>query len=473
MLTGIDSHQTNLLSLTDMSIHTRYKSGSGLYGALKSVCAAVAITLIASVSLTPVLSHAQEVDSRIEKIVRVDGQDSFNSIAIQEFGSVGMARLLAEYNNLSPDVRLVAGTEIIIPTHLEPKRNFATVAFAKGEATLRVAGSRTTTQKLSSDDRVYSTDVIVTEESGFVSLVLSNGSILNIQPSTTLSLKTLQCLPENSSCEVELDSSTGSVAADVKKRPEQQNRFLISTPYASAAVRGTVFDFGASADELLVGVTHGEVDISADSSVASLPEGFGSRAELGGSPGALVALLKAPSLYQAPERFSSEDIIAWAPVNGAANYQVSLAADESGQYEIYRQSVSGLTHEVNALPAGEVYAIVRPLDEQNFKGFRGKRALNIVNLDTALPKPSLSFEKEDASNSIYVYPQDSTANLLHEVQFSATRDFAQLVSVDIPENGGAKHGIDADAVFYARARVITDDTAVGSYGEILEITALD
>lgn len=437
-----------------------------------SLCTGAAVAIGGIVSLLACgFAQAQEVDSRVEKIVRANSDDSFKSIAVQEFGSVGIARLLAEYNQLSPTDSLAAGTEIIIPTHLQPKKNFATVAFAKGKVTLHVAGSRNTTRELSADDRIYSTDVIVTQESGFVSLLLSNGSTLNIQPWTTLSLKTLQCLPENPACDVELDSSAGSVAADVKKRPDQQNRFLISTPYASAAVRGTAFDFGSTGDEMLVGVTHGEVAISAGSSVASLPVGFGISAKPGGRPGDLVALLKAPSVNPAPQRFTSEDIIGWNAVSGASRYQVSLAADASGQQEFYRQSVSGLTHDVRDLPAGEAHVIIRPLDEQNFKGFRAKQTLNIVALDDQLPKPSLSFESEEASDSVFVFPQTSTADLQHEVQFSTTRDFAQLVSVDIPVSGGAKHGMDTETNYYARARVITDDAAVGSYGEILEIPA--
>ena len=452
-MNSINSRKTNFFGMP---------AARGLGGIVMLVAGGLALSLIQQ-------AHAQEVDSRIEKIVRADSNDSFNTIAVEEFGSVGIARLLAEYNQLSPTASLAVGTEIIIPTHLEPKKNFATVAFAKGKATRHVAGSHNTTRALSVDDRIYSTDVIITQESGFVSLVLSNGSTLNIQPSTTVSLKTLQCLPANQACDVELDSTAGSVSADVKKRPNQQNRFLISTPYASAAVRGTAFDFSSNDAEMLVGVTHGEVAISAASSVASLPVGFGSRTERGGRPGGLVALLKAPSVNTAPQRFTSEDIVAWSAVAGASSYQISLAADASGQQEFYRQSVSGLTHAVRPLPAGEAHVIIRPLDEQSLKGFRGTQTLNVVNLDNQLPKPSLSFKNDDAS--VFVFPQGNTADLQHEVQFSETPDFAQLVSVDIPVNGGAKHRLDSETVYYARARVITEEAAVGSYGETLEIPA--
>lgn len=420
----------------------------------------------------------KQVDSRIEKIVRVATDQSFNSIAVKEFGSIGMGRLLAEYNQLPVHEKLAVGSEVIIPTHLEPKKNFAMVAFAKGDATLKVAGSRITTRPIEADNKIYSTDVIVTGKNGFVSLQLSNGSVLNVQPSSEISLRTLQCLPDDAECKVNIDSSAGSVAADVEKRPDQQNRFLISTPYASAAVRGTVFDFGASTDQMLVGVTKGEVEIFAGSVSASLPIGFGAAAGNGGAPGDLIPLLKAPAFYHVPHRFSSEDVLAWRVSNGAENYQLSLTSDAAGQQEIYRQTVSGesereLRHSTNPLPPGEVFATVRPVDQFGFKGFRGTQALNIVTLDEELPKPVLSFDKLGDQDSFYVFPQQETAELAHEVQFSVTPDFTELVSVDIPENGGTKHGREGQKVYYARARVLADDNVVGSYGQVLEITETD
>ena len=435
-------------------------------------------TPVLAQNLEQSVSKPREVDSRIEKIVRVTSDESFNSIAVKEFGSIGLGRLLAEYNQLAVHDKLAVGSEVIIPTHLEPKKNFAIVAFTKGETRLKVAGSLFTTRPLEADAKIYSTDVIVTGKDGFVSLQLSNGSTLNVQPSSEISLRTLQCLPQDAECEVNIDSSAGSVAADVEKRSDQQNRFLISTPYASAAVRGTVLDFGASADQMLVGVTEGEVEISAGSGSTSLPIGFGVVAGTSGLTGDPVPLLKAPVFYQVPQRFSSEDVLAWRASLGAENYQLSFTSDAAGQQEIYRQSVSAeaeqtVRHSINPLPPGEVFAMLRPVDEFGLKGFRGIQALNVVELDDQLPKPQLSFDEVDEQDSVFVFPQAETAGLVHEVQFSETPDFTELLSVDIPQNGGTQHGREGQKVYYARARVLADDNVVGGYGQVLEITEAD
>ena len=446
---------------------------------LEKLALAFIAGLFTSISLAqPAQSvEGRSVDSRLEKIVRVQKSESFNSIAARELGSVGLGRLLAEYNQLSIDSPLTEGLELIIPTHLEPKRNFASVAFVKGKAELRVAGSLSTVRPVAVDDKIYTTDVIVTGKNDFVSLQLANGTVFNVQPTSEVSLKTLQCLAEDSTCDVGLESAAGSVTADVEKRDGQQNRFLISTPYASAAVRGTVFDFSATDQQMLVGVTEGEVEIEADAVTASLPTGFGSVAEVASAPSAPIPLLKAPSFFSAPERFSSEDALIWAPSEGAEQYQLSLASDAAGQAEIFRQSVSGLRHAfddaVFSLPQGELHAILRPIDQLGLKGFRGQQTLNVVELDETLPRPALSFDRTADSDFVFVPSDDDSAENTHEVQFSTTRDFAEMVSVDIPQSGGTQHTRNSEQAWFARARVLVDNNVVGGYGEILEIPAPD
>lgn len=431
------------------------------------------LLLTAGSALAVIPNHLfAEVDSRVEKIVIVGQNDTLNSIAIAEFGSLGMARLLAEYNELASDSPLKPGSEIIIPTHLEPKQNFAVVNFVKGVAYRRVAGSRNTVHELKAGDQIYTTDLIVTGKNGFVSTELSNGSVVQVQPLSRVTLKMLACLPEDEACEVTLNSDSGSVAADVKKRPKQKNRFRISTPYASAAVRGTVFDFGVSESDMLVGVTEGEVEISGGPSAASLPEGYGVVTEIGAEPGNLIALLRSPDMSAIPVRFAAEDVLYWNPVDGATTYQVSLSADEGGEQEIYRDAGSDPRHEVRSLPRGLVYASVRAVDSNRLKGFTSRQAISIVDMDPGLPKPALAFDKDD--ESVYVYAVDSTESTTVELQFSTDEEFRELVSVDIPgQGGGAAQAWGDRERYFVRSRIVTDETTVGGYSDVLEVVASD
>jgi len=202
---------------------------------------------ISAVSASSNDKQIRAVDSSLESIIRTVEGDTFATLGFKVFGSAAMGRLLAEYNELAFSTEFEAGQEIIIPTHVDAKNNFATVAFVKGDTTLHVAGSDQTTRSLSTGDQIYTTDVIVTGNSGFVSTVLSNGSVVNIQPDSRVILNELSCLPQDARCAFSMDSERGSLSSDVRTRDGQSNRFLIKTPYASAAVRGTIFDFDADA----------------------------------------------------------------------------------------------------------------------------------------------------------------------------------------------------------------------------------
>ena len=407
------------------------------------------------------------VDSSVEKIVVTKAGDTFATLAFQEFGSVAMARLLSEYNKLSIKTVFEPGLEIIIPTHIEPKANFATVAFVKPGAVVQIAGSNETVRELKAGDPIYTTDVVVTNDSGFVSATLSNGSVINVQPQSRVSLRVLTCLPGDPDCTFTLQSDKGAVSADVQTRDGQTNQFRIETPYASAAVRGTIFDFEADDSELLVGVTEGEVAVSAQSDELSLPVGFGARTDANAGVGAPVQLLASPEFLPTLERLSEEDKVAWNAVAGAQGYLLTVSGDASGKQEIYRENLDNTVHDLRELPAGEAFVRVRSLDENRLRGFTGVRTLNIVDIDPELPRPELAMDQ--SSDQIYVSLKDRAGSLNHELQFSTESDFSQLVSVEIPPDGGAVQQLKPNTRFYVRARAIGDSSTVGGYSEAIEV----
>jgi len=407
------------------------------------------------------------VDSSLEKVVVTKEGDTFSSLAFQEFGSVAMARLLAEYNKLSIMSVFEAGLEIIIPTHIEPKSNFATVAFVKPGAVIQVAGSNRTIRELKAGDPIYTTDVVVTNDSGFISATLTNGSVINVQPKSRVSLRVLTCLPADPDCTFTLQSEKGAVSADVQTRDGQSNKFRIETPYASAAVRGTIFDFEASPSELLVGVTEGEVAVSSSAEEIRLPVGFGTRTDVDAGLGAPVQLLKRPEFLPTLQRLSEEDQVAWNAVTGAEGYLLTVSGDADGGQEIYRENLDSTVHRLRDLPTGEAFLSVRSLDPNRLRGFAGVQSLNIVDIDSQLPRPEL--EMDLGTEQVYVSLKGEVSPLDHELQFSTSADFSELVSVDIPPDGGAVQQLRPNTRFYVRARAIADSTTVGGYSEAIEI----
>ncbi len=408
------------------------------------------------------------VDSSIERILVTGEGDTFPTLGVNVFGTVGMGRLLAEYNSIPFDTVFEAGTEIIVPTHLQSKKNYATVAYVKGNSVVHVAGSNVAVMPIETGQRIYTTDVIVTDNDGFVSVTLSNGSVINVQPESRAVLAELSCMPRDSECAFLMDSQGGSVSADVQTREGQTNRFLIKTPYASAAVRGTVFDFDASPDALSVGVTEGQVAVTAGESDLSLPTGFGSRTEAGKAPGEPVALLEQTAFQTPLSRIGEEDKIAWDTLPGARVYQLAVSGDIAGTQEIYRENSTTTVHSFRKLPVGEAYLSVRGVDRNDLKGFPAVQKMNIVAVDETLPRPVLKQSVEDGV--VHVSTEERT-DQLHELQFSQREDFAAAVAVDVPSDGGASHQLQNSERLYVRGRVIVDDSTVGAYGPVILVEA--
>ncbi len=114
--------------------------------------------------------------------------------------------------------------------------------------------------ELDRHDELFTMDVVETGSDGFVSLEFPSGRMVNIQPDSSVRLEMFDCLTGDTTCLVLVDTESGKIQSKATRRGQQTARFIINTPYTSAAVRGPVFDIGAD-DLLRMGVTEGEVGV--------------------------------------------------------------------------------------------------------------------------------------------------------------------------------------------------------------------
>lgn len=462
---GLNASLVNLqVSGSGSSLPALFES---VFGSLKPVLVSlVTVVLVMCCGLTT--AHSRSVDSSMEKIVKARANDTFSTIAVREFGSVSMGRLIAEYNNMDFSSVLAGGFEIRIPTHNTPKKDFAEVVFTKGDATIYFAGSSSASLQAKRSQKIYANDRILTGKGGFVSLRFATGTVINVQPGSDVTVEQLRCLNDNPECEININAKDGGVQADVKRRNDQTNRFIIDTPYASAAVRGTVFDFDASSEQLLVGVTEGQVDIRAANQEIELPEGLGVKAVAGQGPDRPVTLLAGPRFSAVAPRISSEDVIAWAVNDKARQYMVSLTREAASFAENYRTRSADAEHQVQTVPAGDYFLNVRATDSEGFKGFTSSKALKVVDIEKDRRGPSLEIDTQNESVFVQLSDVPDTQET-YEIQFSSLANFSDVVSVDVPYDGGAiaKFG---EELFYARARIVVDESTVSRFGPVLEIS---
>ncbi len=409
------------------------------------------------------------------EVVVVDG-DTLGAISARELGRAGFAAQLAEFNELAIDAPLTPGSTIRIPILVAAEAESAQVVFVKGTVIItRPSAAAALTPDPSDDAKdatvfdlerdfdVYPGDTILTNSDGYVSIEFSSGSVINLQPDTEATLSLLACLPENADCIIEIKTYKGKITSDVNKRDEQEVDFRINTPYASAAVRGTVFDVEAS-DTLRVGVTEGVVDLNAQQQGVDLNSGFGSVVVEGQAPAPPVPLLPAPVFKRVPTRMAPGDPVVWWPFADASAYIARLANDEAGVETLNSYDVSADQLTLSAVGAGDYYLLLRAVDNNGLRGFTSSTRITVAEIDNSLAPVDTLITRQ--GQEFLVEVQNPPANAIgFEIQIANNLEFDDPLSVDVNATGSAVFRVNDDQVF-SRARALMDPYTVSAFGDI-------
>lgn len=449
----------------------------------RSKCRSVIATLVL-LSLTSIAFAQDSVKSTIiSRDVIVKDGDTLQSLSKRELGRSGFASYLAEFNELVTSAPLIAGNIVRIPIHVPARGEFAEVLFVKGSvmvirasqpqnsagsngSALPVAAQTTSNADaipLSRSAKVHSGDVIITDVDGFASIVFSSGSVINLQPDTEASLQRLNCLPNDDSCLIEIITQRGKVTSDVETRDNQPVDFRIKTPFASAAVRGTVFDIDAS-DKLVLGVTEGDVDVSAEGSSIAIAEGFGSLVEAGQPPSDPIELLPAPVFKRVPARVANGDSVAWWSFDDAVSYNALLSSDESALETLATFEIASDTIAFEAIASGDYFLTVRAVDSNGLRGFTSNTRVTLADIDPDITPVVTSVTKQGREFLVSVENGPIEARG-YEIQISGNDQFSDPLSVDVNESGSAVFRLDNQQVF-TRARVLIDPFTVSAFGDI-------
>ena len=421
----------------------------------------------------------------VARDVTVQDGETLKSIARRELGRSGLAPLLAEYNRLRTEQSLTPGDIVRIPVQVPPRGEFAEVLFVKGDVTvtrmqrastgnvLAVAAPNADAQILPLErySQVMSGDVITTSAQGYLSLGFSSGSVINLQPDTVATLERLACLQSDDSCLVEITVQQGHLTSNVETRDQQPVEFRITTPYASAAVRGTIFDLGAGST-MLVGVTEGGVDITAlnDDNATELPTGFGLNVVPNEPLGEPVELLPPPVFKRVPARIVSGDTVEWWPFEGAAAYEAKISNDEAGNETVTELEVTDGSPMLDlretmseALASGDYFLSLRASDPDGLLGFTSTTRITLAEIDPDLDAVNTTVVRQGSEFLVSVVDAEELDALGYEIQISNDESFSDPLSVDVNGQGSAVFRIDEDQVF-TRARILVDPFTVSAFG---------
>lgn len=415
--------------------------------------------------------------------------DTFRKIAKRQLGQAGLAQSLAEYNGLLESAPLAAGQIVRIPIHVPPRKEFAQVIFLKGSVLVQRALKKDNTVTddsisvgaqhsqfsdvqmvpLDRNSEVYPGDLIDTGNNGFASIEFSSGSVVNLQPNTEAQINRLNCQPMDDSCVIDIKTLRGKVTSNVKSREDQPVDFRITTPYASAAVRGTVFDIEADPSNLLVGVTEGLVDISTNASdqAIELDLGFGSIVKQGQAPGEPIALLPSPVFKRIPARLAIGDTINWWPNTQATKYGALISTDAAGRDALSVSETSSQQIGFNSLDVGYYFLTVRAIDKNGLRGFKSTSRITIAEIDESIGSVETNISKQGSEYLVEIANPLDTANG-YEVQISEDQSFNDPLSVDIAPSGIAVFRIGDDGQVFTRARILMDPFTVSAFGATAE-----
>jgi len=393
----------------------------------------------------------------ISREVTVEADDTFFTIAVRELGSSGFAAALSEFNGQTLSTTLTVGSIVRIPILIPAQDETATVIFVKGQVTR--AGL-----DIGKNAEIRRGDVLTTGPSGFVSLQFSSGSIVNLQPDTSATLVRLNCLPADDSCLIELHTEKGQVNSDVETREGQPTEFRVTTPYASAAVRGTAFKTIVDGSAFVVGVTEGAVNIEAQQAAVPLDTGFGSVTREGDAPGDPVPLLPPPAFRNIPTRVANGDDVLWFGISDAAQYYATVSADSQGNQIVANfKAKENRLDLANTVDAGNYYLNLHGLDTDGIPGFQASTPISVAAIDKNVAPVDTIISRDGNEFLVQVIDPPETAPGF-EIQLSDNLEFEDPLSVDVSNRGSAVFRVDDDKV-YARARVLLDPLSVSAFGK--------
>jgi len=339
-----------------------------------------------------------------------------------------------------------------------------TIDFVKGYVTVFPRNDKSVAVFAKRGLSIQEKDRIITGDDGFASLSFNSSAIVNIQPSSDISVEKLDCILHAAQCQITLTALKGFLNSSVDSELHDDVQFTINTPYASAAVRGTVFDIEVNDERLLAGVTEGGVNLSAESGQVELPENYGSWVQADQPPATPKPLLSAPIFSSSPARYDGLAELEWSMVANAVQYVLSLS-NATGL--VYREETPDATHRLRKLDVGTYSLNLRGIDTEGLRGQVAERSFDVVATDTSRTGPTVRGTIEETEFSVSVSQQSSIGNKV-ELQFSTERDFEQLIyldaflgeviSADRPENS-----------IFVRARGILSNTEVTPFGPVFEV----
>ena len=363
-------------------------------------------------------SQAQES----EWVYHTKQGDTLWDVCLKYTNKRGCWITLPKYNNVANDRAIPVNSAIRIPVGwLKKPLAVGNVVYVTGVAKYSRWDDKEYV-KLIAGQEVHLGSKIRTDGNSFVKLLLHQTNEVLIKESSEL---VLERFSSNSSSVLDEEIMLNKGSADVEVNSGKvKNRFIIKTPAAIAAVRGTEFRINSKGEQMRGEVLEGQIDVSSGLSSQSVPAGFGVSATKGKAIEPPRALPPQPNMEKASVESPLPAKIGWGVVTQADQYQVTL-------YDSKEQILSIDTVDSNWIVYDSLdktcYLVkVHSVDSEGFHGLDSQTSLCVIDDLASVNLDDQISLQDEGDNLLLSWKQVAEAES-YKVQVSTDEEFTNII----------------------------------------------
>lgn len=295
--------------------------------------------------------------------------DTLSELGERALAHPGDWRSVARINKVAEPRKLPTGKPLAIPAALLKREPFDAriVAFSGKVQTDRA-------RQVAVGDKVRSGTTITTGTNSFVTLELADGSRVTLPSQSTVRVDRLDRVALDGSVDRGFTVVEGRADFGVTPRQKPADRFLVKTPVAVAAVRGTEFRVAHARANSVVSVVDGDVAGRALERRDEVTIGVAKGAVLGPTTTKLATLLPPPNLDR-PGRLQDDPDVTFRLAPIGVRRHVQLARD-AGFVDLFAEAESADPVIAFAdVGNGTIYARVTAIDADGVEGLPASYAI--------------------------------------------------------------------------------------------------
>ena len=285
--------------------------------------------------------------------------------------------VLQKLNNIKNPQQMQLGKVLRVPLSLVKQSPApAEIVLASGQAGILKADK--SVQAVTVGQQLSAGTELITGEKSKLNIKFADGSIVSMQPKSTMKLDTLSMYSGGGMVDTKLRLQQGKVETEANPAHRQGNQMHIITPTAVAAVRGTKFRVSADDVSITQETLEGKVALMASGQEVAVDKGFGSLSEGGNAPLPPVLLLPAPATGNLPIKLEAVPVAFNMPAQEGAVAWLGKVSTEPQFNSLLDEKLSqGSDLSFSDLPDGKYYLKVRAKDKQGLEGYDATHEFNL------------------------------------------------------------------------------------------------